>query len=79
MMTKIFHFLAKSFWVTFIDIWRLFTGHTASYPCPFIRKRLNEKMIAFYQPIFNYFIFKDPCSCYGSQILLDPHTSTTTM
>ena len=27
---KTFIFLGKSFWATFIDIWWLFTGHTAS-------------------------------------------------
>ena len=27
-VSKSFIFLVKSFWATFIDIWRLFTGHT---------------------------------------------------
>ena len=28
---KIFLFVVESFWATFIDIWWLFTGHTAAY------------------------------------------------
>ena len=29
MVSKSFILLGKSFWATFIDIWQLFTGHTA--------------------------------------------------
>ena len=29
---EIYIFLVKSFWATFRDIWRLFTGHTAHEP-----------------------------------------------
>ena len=30
---KIFIFLVKSFWATFIDIWRFFSGHTVPTSC----------------------------------------------
>ena len=31
-LSKSFILLAKSFWATFLDIWRLFTGHTDQCP-----------------------------------------------
>ena len=31
MVSKSLIFLVKLFWATFIDIWRLFTGHTLHY------------------------------------------------
>ena len=44
--SKTFIFLVKSFWATFIDIWRLFSGHTdGELPCTFYPRHSLEVII----------------------------------